>query len=268
MSPDEAATQVVKSLFNNLAEYRDALGDVDAQPVAAPLRRALGYQHDRLLHALVALTRNPDVRDRTDLDHDLLKVPRGKYSPTKRWVAVAKEYGIDRGQLLKHPEHDDAWRVRVFLGRLTGRKQYASRTVTGTADDAIRVLRDMLAEADEGTLTPADKATKFGVFIRTRWLPSKRDDVEARTLRGYADAAEAWVIPTLGSYTVSGVTSQAIRRLLLGLESGRLAKKGEPLSTTSRGLAYTVVRQALDLAVRDGLVRHNVAASVERPSRG
>ena len=102
----------------------------------------------------------------------------------------------------------------------------------------------------------------MGSFIERDWLNKA---LPASTRRGttqdtYASLARTHLVPApFGSIPLDKLRPSDVEALLLAKRDAGLAE------WTVRAL-YTVVRQALDTAVRDGLIRRNPAALVKRPT--
>jgi integrase len=83
---------------------------------------------------------------------------------------------------------------------------------------------------------------------------------KATTQDNYAIIAKTHLVPApFGAITLDRLRPSDIEALLI-------AKRATGLSDSSVRLIYTVARSVLEIAVRDGLVRRNVAASVRRPT--
>ena len=83
---------------------------------------------------------------------------------------------------------------------------------------------------------------------------------EATTRENYATIARTHHLPPpFGALTLDRLRPSDIEALLA-------AKREAGLSSSTVRTVYTVCRAALDIAVRDGIVRRNAAAAVKRPS--
>jgi integrase len=83
---------------------------------------------------------------------------------------------------------------------------------------------------------------------------------KATTQDNYAIIATTHLVPApFGAITLDKLRPSDIEALLT-------AKRAAGLSDSTVRLIYTVARSVLDVAVRDGLVRRNVAAAVKRPT--
>jgi len=89
-------------------------------------------------------------------------------------------------------------------------------------------------------------------------LPASRR--KATTRENYVSIAQTHLIPApFGALTLDKLRPSDIEALLL-------TKRDSGLSTSTVRVIHQVCRAALDIAVRDGLVRSNAAAAVERPN--
>jgi integrase len=144
-----------------------------------------------------------------------------------------------------------SWRIRGYVGRgTTGKKHYASRTVTGTRRDAERELSRLLVEADEGRFVPTAAMT-LDVLL-DRWLDVKRQSVEASTIKSYEWIARTYIRPALGDRKVG-----TLRPIDLDMLYSDLAGRG--LSTRTVRICHTVLRQALEQARRWGFIARSPA---------
>jgi integrase len=82
----------------------------------------------------------------------------------------------------------------------------------------------------------------------------------SRTQENYAVIARTHLIPApFGGLTLDKLRPSDVEALLV-------AKRGAGLSDSTVRLIYTVCRAVLDIAVKDGIVRRNAAAAVNRPT--
>jgi integrase len=83
---------------------------------------------------------------------------------------------------------------------------------------------------------------------------------KSTTVANYSTIARAHLTPApFGALTLDRLRPSDIEALLV-------AKREAGLSDSTVRLIYTVCRAMLDIAVRDGLLRRNVAAAVKRPT--
>jgi integrase len=91
----------------------------------------------------------------------------------------------------------------------------------------------------------------------TQALPAS--DRKQATIDLYATIARSHLLPKLGSLPLDRLRPSDVEALVL-------AKRRAGLSASSVRTIYTVIRAALDVAVRDGLIHRNPAALVKRPA--
>lgn len=184
-----------------------------------------------------------------------------------RYVRVDRGSGSRAGQLLQHSQDTTRWQVRVYLGRLAnGRKQYHSEVVYGRKRDAEARLIELLQSKNHGKLSPRSTATLAD--LAREWLAHKAHDVSARTLKGYENALNIYVLPTLGRRRLSDLSLREIQALYTSMRNGTLPKpeqdeggwRGGALSARTVQLAHNALNQALKYAVRMNMIPHNPAA--------
>lgn len=147
-------------------------------------------------------------------------------------------------------------RPKPWLARYRGPdgRQY-SRTFLRKVD-AERWLRTEESRADRGEwVDPAAGKATFGAWAET-WLESL--DLKPATRANYVSNLNSRVLPTFGKAQLARITPAAIRTWQTRL-------RDEGLSAASIRQARQVLSAALDMAVADGLIIRNPAASVKPP---
>jgi integrase len=125
-----------------------------------------------------------------------------------------------------------------------------------TRDEVSRRLTDALKATQDGVPIPGDIETVEGFL--TRWLADTVPNrVRPVTLASYTGLIRLHVLPTLGHVRLARLTPGQVQSLL--------NKKASGLSPRSVEYLRSVLRQALNHAVRWGLVTRNVAALTDRP---
>ena len=74
----------------------------------------------------------------------------------------------------------------------------------------------------------------------------------------YATLARAHLVPTVGAIPLGRLRPSDVEALIV-------TKRNAGLAASTIRTIYTVLRSALDIAARDGLIRSNPAAAVRRP---
>jgi integrase len=151
---------------------------------------------------------------------------------------------------------DGRWTAALHVGYRDGhrvRKQFYGRTRSDVASKLARALRDL-----QSGLKPGDDRTTIERYLST-WLEDIRPTIRPKTYSTYASAVRLHIVPLIGRLAVSRLTPQDVQRLLN-------SALGSGLSPRSVGIVHEVLRNALNTAVRWGLVARNVAASVSSPT--
>lgn len=155
----------------------------------------------------------------------------------------------------------DKWLVRVYIGQdpKTGKRKYASKTVTGSKRAAERKLTEMLHEVDQDSYVEPSKLT-LSDFLE-KWLEQKTD-VSKGTHRGYARRVRLDVDPYLGHMKLESIHQTHISKLY-----NTTLYKERKLSGRTIQYTHTILRQAFDQAVAWGILRKNPTDSVTVPTR-
>jgi integrase len=158
------------------------------------------------------------------------------------------------------------WSIRVELlpDPQTGKRRQKRTTFKGTKREAEKRLSEMLHQLDTGSFVNPAKLT-VGDFLR-QWL---RDYVEtgvrATTKEGYQIIIEKHLVPNLGSIALSQLQPTHLQAYYSkALKEGRSDGKGG-LSARTVKHHHRVLSEALNHAVRWGLVGRNVALAVDPP---
>lgn len=189
-----------------------------------------------------------------------------------RYQRVERGAGPRAGQLLQHVDDPKRWQVKVFLYRdEKGRKRYRTEVVHGRKRDAEKRLLELLQQKSTGSLTPRSTMTLRD--LAREWCEHKARDVAPRTLAGYRDALDRYVLPVLGHRKVESLQLREIDQLYGLMLKGELPNAdrsagvtGRPLSARTVRLTHAALSQALSQAVRWGVIQHNPASEATIPS--
>jgi integrase len=127
--------------------------------------------------------------------------------------------------------------------------------------EVVDKLAEVQKRLDAGEPVRDTKAT-MGSFITNDWLVKAlpASARRAMTQDTYSSLARTHLVPPpFGSISLDKLRPSDVEALLV-------AKRAAGLSEWTVRAIYTVCRQALDIAVRDGLIRRNSAALVKRPT--
>lgn len=134
------------------------------------------------------------------------------------------------------------------------------RTVYGRTQSAVRAkLRDARARLDAGEpLRDTDITLRAWL---TTWTTTTlaASDRKQSTRDLYTIIARTHLVPALGEQTLAQLRPSHIEALIAD-------RRAAGLSASTVRTIYTVLRAALDVAVRDGLLRRNPATAVPRPT--
>ncbi|MDO8751537.1 MAG: site-specific integrase [Dehalococcoidia bacterium] len=148
---------------------------------------------------------------------------------------------------------DGRWCARVSLPN-GGRKSYYGKTrleASKKLQQAQRTLADGLPVAGERQTT--------GDFLEAWLRDSAAPRVRPKTLKGYADMVRLHIVPVVGRIPLARLNPQNVEAVLASVSA-----KG--LSARTVGRCRDVFRNALNHALKHGLVGRNVAALADAPT--
>ena len=160
---------------------------------------------------------------------------------------------------------DGRWWARVDLGVVevkdkdgTTRRTRKRKQIYGkTRKEVAEKLKILLRDQQQGLSIAAERQT-VTQFL-TRWLSDVvQGSVRARTHESYKTTVERHIIPMLGRHDLAKLTAQHVNTLLK-------TKAAEGLSATTVKYIRTILRVALNQAVKWDLVPRNVIAAVPVP---
>ena len=136
----------------------------------------------------------------------------------------------------------------MFTHPETGRRVTAPTTF-GTKADGARWLSTTETDLHRGDdLDPAGRSVRFGEFAEA-WLAGKAS-LRPRTVELYSYLLRVHINPTFESLPLTRVSGAAVRQWNIDLRSGTI-------SETTAAKAYRLLRQILETAVNDRLIRQN-----------
>jgi len=153
-----------------------------------------------------------------------------------------------------HRRKDDGrWMVGVTMPN--GRRRFQTLPATATQADAERALSQLRSVRDElaADLTPG---SQLGRFL-ARWIDDAAPSLRPATVRHYRLIVFVHLTPALGRRPISALTPADVQDYLAAA-SARLAPQ-------TVGHHRAVLRRALNVALRWGLVSRNVATLVDVP---
>jgi integrase len=128
--------------------------------------------------------------------------------------------------------------------------------------DAERALADLLAKQQRGEYVEPSTLT-LGRFLENEWLPSICSSVREGTLESYSRNVRVHIVPQLGDVPLQQLAPARLNSFYADLLAGTHRR---PLSARTVRYIHTIIRRALQAAVRWGLVTRNVADQADPPS--
>lgn len=150
-----------------------------------------------------------------------------------------------------------------WSGELSYRDEHGAmkrRTVYGRTQTEVRSKMRVLRERFDAGAPVKDTTTSLSAWLEdwsTKALPAS--DRKQATIDLYATIARKHLVPALGTGPLDRIRPSDVEALVL-------AKRTAGLAPSTVRTIYTVLRAALDIAVRDGLLSRNPAAAVRRPA--
>lgn len=152
---------------------------------------------------------------------------------------------------------DSRWVAVLDLGQDATGKRRRKTLYGATRKEAVDKLTEAQRRLAEGA--PVTDARGTVAAYLEHWIKTglAAAEVKQTTRENYTTIARTHLAPTIGRLRLDKLAPSDVDALIV-------AKRAQLSDSTVR-LIYTVLRRALDAAVRDGLVRRNVAAAVQRP---
>lgn len=146
----------------------------------------------------------------------------------------------------------------------TGRRRQKWVTVRGNKKDAERRLSELLHQLDTGTFTEPSRVTVAKYL--SQWAENYAVvHTSPRTAESYQNELKRHIIPALGSIRLSDLRPQHVEKYYAdALTSGRKDGKGG-LSARTILYHHRILSEALNHAVRTGLLARNVCKAVTPP---
>ena len=150
-----------------------------------------------------------------------------------------------------HQDKNGQWWAAVYQN---GKQR---RFRCDSEQDAKAKCKEVLAQAAQGVDLGSARVT-LTAWLET-WLATvAAPNVKPKTLQTYHLICEEYIAPRIGSIKLTELQPAHVRRLLAQL-------KADGFSPRTVVNAYTVLRNALQVAANDRKLIYNPAASVERP---
>lgn len=164
-------------------------------------------------------------------------------------------------------ERNPRW-FAIYWVIIDGKRSQVSKGPFRRKADAEHWLRDELQRARDGRPTLPSRVTVAELL--DEWLAARRPSLEPNTCQEYVRIADRRIKPHVGHYKVKDLRPGHVARMFHALRepgANRRGKRDRALSETSLQHTHTVLRTAVEYAVRQRIVSHNVMDDVDRPRR-
>ncbi len=163
-----------------------------------------------------------------------------------------------RGRLVQRSK--GSWRIIVDVGQdpVTGRRRQHTETIRGTKAAAQQRLDRINVDVHSAGYVKTPPGLTVAAYLRD-WLSGYvAVNCAPRTRESYAFIAEQHIIPEIGNVRLVDLEPHQLQALYA-------KKSAAGLSTRTVRYCYSLVSQALNLAVRQGIVGRNVATATDPP---
>ena len=158
--------------------------------------------------------------------------------------------------------------ISIEVGRdpQTGQRRRRRFPVHGSRRDAQRALRKALQERDQGMVVPSGKVTVADWL--TGWLARHQSEghIGPRSHDRYQGIIRRHLVPALGRLKLEDLRSDHVTDWKARWLSGDDSTADAPLSGATVFKHLVILRQALDAAVKAGLIARNPCDAVSSPS--
>ena len=167
---------------------------------------------------------------------------------------MAKKRGSGEGSIYK--DKDGRWRGSVHLGYRRGKR--VRKVVSGkTRAEVAKKLHEAIRARDQGLQFSPERQTVADYL--TRWLSDVvKPGTRPKTHRTYKDLVEDHILPILGKRRLAKLSPQDVRAFMR-------EKLAEGLSAKTVKHIRDTLRNALNVAIKDGLLVRNAAALADPP---
>ena len=163
-----------------------------------------------------------------------------------------------KGEGLIRKRANGSWEARIDIGRDSNGARVRKSVYGKTKKEVTEALTKLSSQKLDGMLIHDDQTT-VEQFI-DRWLEdSAALKVRASTLASYKQICRLHITPKIGRLKLSKLAPSHVQHLL-----AEMTRDGK--SPRLVQMAYTMIRLALSVGLKWGVIVRNVAEAVERPS--
>jgi integrase len=158
----------------------------------------------------------------------------------------------------------DSWELKFpATDPATGQRRFRYVTFKGTETAARSKLRELVKQAEDGTLVASDRKT-LGDLLDA-WQETLT--VSPKTAERYKELVRLHIRPHLGALKVQALQPMRIEKFYNDLQAGRRpdGKEGRALAPLTIRHIHRVLLKVLSKAERDRLIQSNPARQADRP---
>lgn len=156
---------------------------------------------------------------------------------------------------------DGYWVGGIELPPKDGKRRF-KRVVRKDRNEAIAVLRQLRKDLDAGVIATSPSTTVANWL--DEWLKIKKPHLAPGTHKSYSNTARLYINPHLGTKRIDKLKPADIRDMINTVKTTP-TKRSPNGSTRNAQKAYTVLRMALDGAIRERILTYNVTDAVDKP---
>lgn len=146
--------------------------------------------------------------------------------------------------------------IRVYVGKVDGKRKYKSKVIEGSKTDAEKALTALKYEVDTGTYSDPSNLT---VAKWTKeWLAGK-GNLKETTRMDYETRLRLDVNEHVGHLKLEDLRPSHCRKIMAQMDDRGLSQR-------TKQYGHMIFNQCMAQAHKDGLIPSNPMASVERPS--
>lgn len=158
------------------------------------------------------------------------------------------------------PRSPGVWQFRAELPKIDGRRRQKTRLFKGSETAARQAFRAWLREIETSeTASPAESSGQTLAAYLAQWITLHLvTSVRGSTMRTYRRICRNWIAPHIGHVRLTDLRAIHVTEMLTGL-------RAQGLSARTQHHAYTVLRNALEQAVRWELLPRNPVRLIQAP---
>lgn len=164
-------------------------------------------------------------------------------------------------------DSNGTWYYIVDVGTdANGKRKQKRRRGFKRKQDAQESLTSLLKELQDGEYLESSNI-RLSDYMLEIWLEEKRKNnlMTRLTIDSYKSYIINHITPSIGKGELSSISAKHIKKLVTDLKEKRDENGKELLSDSTVQRIFNIVVTALNSAIKDGLIKENPAANVDRP---